>query len=344
MQHRIPALGALACASALALFSAAGCSSGSGSTEAGSTDSGAGAGATTPAQPVRLMISRSGLTLPAPISGEAVASQPSGLLLIGGLDSGDVSTSSVLRIDSASGTSSPAGSLSQPLHDAAATALGGRVLLFGGGSATTVDDVQRLVPGRTAQVVGHLPQTRSDLSALTVGDSAVVLGGYDGAAPVSAVLETRDGRSFRTVADLPVPVRYASVTARGTKVYVLGGELADGTDSADVQVVDLSTGNATVAGHLPAGLSHSSAIDLMGRTYLLGGRLDGQTTDQVLRFEPSRVRAVRAGRLPEPVQNAAAGVLGEAGYLVGGLDPQGAPLSGIVAVRLSPRAPQSGSP
>lgn len=336
---------ALACTAVLTIvIISSGSGDGSGSKPAAANGSGPKPPSAPAGGPLRLTFRESQLRLPAPVSGEVVTSQSSSLLVIGGLDGRDVSTSSVLRFDPRAGTIASAGSLSQPLHDAAATAIAGGVLVFGGGSATTIDEVERLAPGRAGEVVGHLPQSRSDLTALTVGGSAVVLGGYDGAGPVSPVLETRDGRSFTTVANLPVAVRYASVTARGQTIFVLGGELADGSDSADIQAVDLANGSAKVVGHLPRGLSHSSAVELGGRTFLLGGRLDGQTTDQVLRFDPARTRAQRVGRLPAPVQNAAAGAVAGAGFLLGGLDPKGTPLSAIVAVRLSPPAPPAPSP
>ncbi len=238
------------------------------------------------------------MRLPTALSGEAVVPRGAGLLSIGGLDSAGVSTSSVLEFTPGTATIRGAGSLSEPLHDAASAAADGSVLVFGGGSATTIDGVERLTPGRGGEIVGHLPQARSDLSALTVRGMALVLGGYDGVGPVGSVLETRDGRNFTTIAQLPVAVRYASVAARGNTVFVIGGELADGTDSADVQAVDLSSGKASIVGRLPAGLSHASAIELRGRVFLLGGRRAGRTTDQVLRFDPASGRAKNVGRLP----------------------------------------------
>ncbi len=289
--------------------------------------------------PLRLTALAFPTRLQAPTSGETVVARPDGLLVIGGLDGAGASTSSVLDFDPATGTTRSAGSLSQPLHDAAATAVRGGVLVFGGGSTTTLDEVERLAPGRAGQIVGHLPQTRSDLSTLTVGETAVLLGGYDGARPLGSVLETQDGRSFTTLAHLRVPVRYASVAARGDHLFVLGGELANGTDTAEIQSVDLSTGATSIVGRLPAGLSHASAVTLRARVLLLGGRREGRTTDQVLRFDPHRVLSRQVGRLPAPVQNAAAGVVGNTAYLIGGLDPSGRPLETIDQLRLNPVAP-----
>ena len=290
--------------------------------------------------PLRLTAVKSRSSLPAPLSGEAVAARGSRLLISGGLDGAAASTASVLEFDPGAGAVRPAGSLSEPVHDAASATLPAGTLVLGGGSATTLDTVERLRRGGAATVAGRLPQPRSDLSALTVRGSAVVLGGYDGEAPVGSVLRTRDGRSFKTIAQLPVPVRYASVASLGPTVYVLGGELGDGTDSALIQAVDTGSGKATVVGHLPGGLSHASAVTIDGRILLLGGRLDGRTTDQILRFDPARARAQRFGRLPAPTQNAAAGVVADTGYLIGGLDRRGAPLASIVQISLSrPAAP-----
>ncbi len=343
-RRRLLALVALLGAGAmLIVVVSSGSGGGSGSEPAAATGSGAAQSSRAPKPHLRLIARASPAELPAPISGETIVSRPAGLVVIGGLDSAAVSTSSVLEFEPGSGTIRSPGSLSQPLHDAASAAVNGGVLIFGGGSATTIDEVERLAPGRAGEVIGRMPQTRSDLSALTVGGSAIVLGGYDGVRPVGSVLETEDGRSFNTLARLPVAVRYASVAARGKTVYVLGGELADGTDASAIQAVDLASGKAEIVGYLPGGLSHASAVSLRGRILLLGGRLAGQTTDQILRFDPRRARAKEVGRLPAPVQNAAAGVVAGAGYLVGGLDSRGAPLTTIVVVHLTPLAAPAGA-
>jgi Kelch motif len=327
---KLPTVLAIALA---ATASATGC--GSGGSGGGS---GTVVGTTSITPPLRLQFDTSPDRLLAPLSGEGAVSQGGRVLLIGGVDSSDVSTSSVLGFDPSSGRAAPAGSLSQPLHDAAAAALPAGTLVFGGGSAVTTDEVQRLRPGATGVVVGHLPSPSSDLSAVRVGADVVLLGGYDGAQPLDAVLRTADGNSFTTVARLPVAVRYASVATDGRRVFVLGGELASGLDSSQIQAVDLAKGTASVVGRLPTPLSHASTLVLRGRIYVLGGRRAGHTTDQILRFDPASARAKPAGHLPGPIQNAAAATEGGVGYLFGGLDAQGSTLSSIVTVKLKPQS------
>jgi hypothetical protein len=285
-------------------------------------------------QPKVLQVGVSRHRLPGPISGEAVVAAGSDLLVIGGLDEEDASIDEVTRLSPASGTAGSSGALSQPLHDIAATNVAAGVLVLGGGSATTTAEVQRLVPGGTGEAVGELPVPRSDLSAVTIGGAAYVLGGYDGERTVGAVLRTRDGTRLKTVGQLHVPVRYTASVALDHVIYAFGGEETSGADTAVIQRFDPATGRTSIAGHLPGTLAHASAVVLEGRIYILGGRVDGRTSDQILRFEPGPERTRRVGRLPAPVQNAAAGVVGGVGYLVGGLSPAEVPLSSIVTLDL----------
>lgn len=286
------------------------------------------------ASPRRLVARLSSHHLRAPLSGEAIAPQAGGLLIVGGLDSGGVSTSSVQRLDSRTQALRPFARLAEPLHDAAAVTMVGRTLVFGGGSATTIDRVESLPAGGTGRVIGRLPASRSDLSSVTYGGRAYVLGGYDGATTVDSVLGTADGRRFAELARLPTPVRYAGVTSLGGTIYALGGELSDGSDSDQIQAVDIAGHRARVVAHLPQPVSHSSAVELGGRIYLLGGRRGGQASDLILSFDPSRRRVAVAGHLPQAVTNAAAATAGGAGYLVGGLDANGTALASIVSLRL----------
>ena len=274
--------------------------------------------------------------LAAPISGEAVVPAPGALLVIGGLDSSSASTSGVFRLDAGSGRLTPAGALAEPLHDAAAAVLGGRTLVFGGGSTATVDSVESVSPKATGRVVGHLPTPRSDLSVVTARGGAYVLGGYDGRTSLGPVLQTTDGQRYSTVTNLPSPVRYTAAAAIGDTIYAFGGEPAGGGESSQIQAVDLRDRRARVIGQLPEPISHASAVLLGSRVYVLGGTAHGKATDRIFAFDPRSRRASIAGRLPQPVTNAAAAAVGSVGYLVGGLGAGGAPLASVIEVRLAP--------
>jgi hypothetical protein len=281
-----------------------------------------------------LLAQRDPHDLPSAVSGEAVVAQQHGVLVIGGLDSSDVSTSSVLELSSATGRAAPVGSLSEPRHDTAAAELGGRVIVFAGGAASELDSVEALQRGAAGQPLGRLPTTRSDLSALTVAGHAYLLGGYDGQVPTGVALQTVDGRRFTTVATLPVAFRYAAVVAVGTKIYTFGGEPANGLDTDAIQELDTSTARARLIGHLPRPLSHASAVVLGGEVYIVGGRTRETPTDRIVSFDPATAKVTSAGRLPMPVTNAAATSVGDVGYLIGGLDAGGAWLASVIELRL----------
>jgi hypothetical protein len=315
-----------------------GCS-GSGSAPPGdrATGSSAGPSAATsptaapgPARAPRLTARRAGWRLPAARSRAVVVATTNGLVVTGGLSSADVSTDTVWLLRPTDGRVTATGRLATAVHDATGFALGTATYVAGGGSASTVAAVQRLAPGATATVVGHLPQPRSDLSSVAVGGAAYVLGGFDGVHAIAAVLRTTDGRTFSPVARLPVTVRYAAVVALGDQLLVFGGE-HDGAQVTDVQAVDLRAHRASVVGHLPVPLSHEAAFVLDGDVWLAGGRSAAVTQRGIWRWDPSRGRLHRAGTLPYAVADAGVAVVAGSAYLVGGEAPS--PLSSVVVMR-----------
>jgi hypothetical protein len=282
--------------------------------------------------------------LAAPISGEAVVATPAGPLVVGGLDVGESSVEGVFLLDPKGGQARQVGSLTGPLHDAASTVLGDRLLVLGGGTATSTDEVQALplaagsvTAGATARPVGRLPTVRSDLSAVTIGKTAYVLGGYDGSEPIAAVLATADGSRFTEVAKLTAPGRYLAVAALGGRIYAFGGESADGSASDAIQEVDPQAGTARIVGHLPTPVSHASAVVLGHAIYVLGGETDGKARDQILRFEPGHQRLASVGRLPRAIAGGAAATVGKTAYLVGGTGASGAALASVVQLEIHRR-------
>ncbi|HVC07692.1 MAG TPA: hypothetical protein VND98_08945, partial [Solirubrobacterales bacterium] len=277
---------------------------------------------------------------------------PGGPLILGGLDSTAASVSGVFQLDARTGKLHEAGALSAPLHDAAAAAIGGQVLVFGGGSALSTDAVQALPApsgtvssGTTAHQVGLLPSVRSDLSAVTIGASAYVLGGYDGSKPTDSVLQTTDGKSFSQIAVLPAPARYMAVAALSGRIYAFGGETGSGGASAAIQEVNPRARSARVIGHLPHGLSHASAVVIGGRIFILGGDVNGSASDGIWRFDPSSGSVLPAGRLPLPVADGAAATAGSTAYLLGGIGVGEKPLRTIITLNLHRErvAPEAGS-
>ena len=190
--------------------------------------------------------------LPAPISGEAAVPYRGDLMVLGGLDAADQSASGVFRLDPRTGGAVQAATLPSPVHDAAASTVGQRVFVFGGGTSASTNAVEVIGSGANGRVVGRLPAPRSDLVATTVGGQIYLIGGYDGRTPSADVLRTSDGRSFTTAARLPVPVRYPAVATAGDTIYAFGGETTSGRPTNAIQAIGVSNGQASVIGHLPS--------------------------------------------------------------------------------------------
>lgn len=279
-------------------------------------------------------------SLPAAISGESVVATRQGPLIIGGLDASESSAAGVFQLEPAGGELSEAGSLTTPLHDTGATVLGNRVFVFGGGTETSTDTVQSLpLPGAgatpaTAELTGKLPTVRSDLSAVTVGDRAYVLGGYDGTRPIDSILATNDGSSFEEIGRLPDPARYLAVATLGGKIFAFGGENESGTAVDAIREVDPRTGKARIVGHLPGPVSHAAAVALGGSIYVIGGAAEGSPTARIWRFEPDKKTIAAAGRLPEPISGGGVAVVGSAAYLIGGTGSGEAPVSTVTKLEV----------
>lgn len=308
----------------------------------------------TPSSGVGLTTALLPTKLPAAISREAaVAVGRDQALVLGGLTGTGTTASSVYVMNLTTGTALPVGSLAFPTHDAGATALAQRALVFGGGQSTSMSTVQAIplsaasargagASPAVSQVVGKLPGLRSDDEAVTIGHTAYVIGGYDGGAPDPEVLATSNGRTFSPVVALPVPVRYAAVAALGNRIYVFGGEAVTGPQAGqavdDIQVVDPARRTASIVGHLSQAVEAAAAFDLGGRLYVAGGdtapgiplpsTVTGTPTQKtatgavtiptVWRFDPQSASTTVVGQLPVAVSNAGVAVSGSSAWLIGG--------------------------
>jgi outer membrane protein assembly factor BamB len=285
---------------------------------------------------VRPAAAESGLLpwrLDAPVSRELVLprSGTRGLVVLGGLTAGGSSTDAVETLDTRTGAQLPHGTLLQSTHDAAGAALGKRLLVIGGGTAAPARCTQIEAGGRTIQG-GALATARADAAAVTVDGTLYVVGGYDGSAMAREVVATRDGRRYRSVTALPIPVRYPAVAALGSRIYVFGGLGANGRPSAATQVVDLHRRTARVVGHLPVPLSGAAAGVLGGTIYLAGGRTARGATKAIVAFEPRAASFVRAGKLRVATANAGAAVSGGRLWIVGGESSSAHPIADVQMV------------
>ena len=271
--------------------------------------------ATSPAAP-RFSAVRSAIRLPAGRSRAVAVVLGSDLLVCGGL-TGAGTTSSILRIDLATGAVSPFGTLARAVHDAGGAVLSGSAYVFGGGSSVAEATIQRFGPTGASTQVGQLPVVRADLVAVAVAGEIVIVGGGTPAGPDGRILATTDGIHLRTIGRLLVPVRYPAVAVLDGIVYVLGGATAAG-DTTTIQAVDPGSGSVRLVGRLPRALSHGSGLVVAGAILVAGGRSAGVAQAELWRLDPTTGGVSSVGRLPYAISDAAAVVAGGRGELIGG--------------------------
>lgn len=284
--------------------------------------------------------------LPAGVSREVAVDDGGRIVLLGGLAVGDVSSDGVWGLAPATGAATRIGSLVRAVHDAAGTVEGTEVLVFGGGSFSTVGTVQAWSSPQGARTVGELPTPRSDLAAARIGDTSYVVGGFDGSSMQPTILATTDGRSFTAVGELAVGVRYPAVVAAGGVLWIVGGQLGTSESSSvggqtdDIERFDPATGRTAVVGHLPEVVGHASAFVLGGRLFVAGGVVGTTHSAWIWEIDLSTGSATVVGSLPGPRSDAPAVVVGTTAYLVGG-EATGptAPLDSVVEITLGPGSP-----
>jgi PQQ-like domain len=305
-------------------------------------------GSATPAAPtatrteISVRVANTG-RLPAAVQDAAVAATASGsLYLLGGIDAAQHSTAAIVAV--AGRHSSIRGQLPQIQHDAEAAVLGGRVYVFGGGDIASYTHIVRFDPASGAvAVAGELPRPQSDVAVATIGATAYVVGGFDGVAPLDTIVAWRPGGHSHVVARLPFAVRYAAVAAVGGRLIIAGGTGADGVSDA-IWSYDPANRAVVQVGALPEPLTHSSAVTVGGRIYLLGGRrsASGQQTARIIEIDPATGLASVVGALPAPLSDAAVAVAGGQIIVAGGQALGGttqsrvltlAPLVRLIAVR-----------
>jgi hypothetical protein len=200
---------------------------------------------------------------------------------------------------------------------------------------------RRPIPRTTRRQVA-LPSARGS-APIRVAGATYLLGGIRRGAhgrrrPVASVLRRVGSGAVTRVAKLPAPVSGAAAAVVGDRLYAIGGRLASGKLSREVQEYDVATERSVIAARLPKGLWHASALTLDGYVYVLGGETRSGPTAAVLRFDPWRDTVSGAGHLPvRATGGVAAAVRLRRGYLVDARVPGAGRLSFAITLR-APRS------
>jgi hypothetical protein len=294
-----------------------------------------------------------------PVSRAVVLAGPgTDLVVAGGLTPSGASGNGAFLLSTRTGAIHLVAGLVAAVHDASAAVLTGRDVIFGGyapgasgAGASPLVQIFKAPSGAAvpaaavpmATATAALPEGRAGSRTVTIGATCYVVGGSDGASADREVLATTDGRTFRAVAALPVPVEYPAVAAVGGYIFVFGGAtlaghagtvaaLKAGAPVDDIQRVDPATAQATVVGHLPTALEGASAATLDGHIYIAGGWTGLRLQGTVWGYEPATSTVVVTGHLRQAVSFSGLAVIGSTAWLVGG-QSGGRPVGTVQALR-----------
>jgi len=237
--------------------------------------------------PEAIAAAESGLlpwALPTPVSRVVTLPAPGDqLVIIGGLTASNVSAQGIYTVGTTSGTLTHVADLTGGLHDASGAVIDGRDVTFGGGSPATVATVQGIVAP-------------------------------NGAPPSTIAKATVTG-------SLPQPRSDSAAVTVGKTTYIVGGYDGTNPDRAVLATTDGVT--FSTVGSLPVPVRYPAVAAVGGLIYVFGGEAvtgagAGQPVSAIQLVNPSRHAASTIGRLPVPLEGAAAVTIGKQIYLAGG--------------------------
>ncbi|MBA3945644.1 MAG: LuxR family transcriptional regulator [Herpetosiphonaceae bacterium] len=171
-----------------------------------------------------------------------------------------------------------------------------------------------------------LTSPRKDFAVVDYDNRLYVIGGTTSSG-VSDSVERYDPVTNTWVplsmSNKPTPVTGVQAVVLGGRIYVPGGEQANGAVSAAFEVYDPRNEHWQKLEDLPAPRSHYALAKVEGKLYLFGGWDGRQDAADVWSYDPASGLWEKHTSLPTPRRNAGAAVIDGLVYIVGGESAQG---------------------
>lgn len=265
----------------------------------------------------KLTIWQSLASPPLPRAGTPVTAINGTLVVAGGTywqDNVKYFASRADRYDPATDSWSALPSLPGGLGDAPAVVLGGRVHIFGGGTAGPGGTTTLVLRegGWSEDVAMRLPAPRRSAVATVVGDRVFLIGGLSGsgmefATATSTVWSAASQGGWTECAPIPGPARFnAAVGAVGGKILLAGGCTPDGAGVRNLDEIlayDPVANRWSTLGRLPCALRGAWGVADGDRLLVLGGYSDAFLTD-IVAVAAADGRTESVGQLPQALADA----------------------------------------
>jgi N-acetylneuraminic acid mutarotase len=177
-------------------------------------------------------------------------------------------------------------------------------------------------PG-TWREAAPLPQSRSEVTAATDGQSVFLLGGMTRRPDTDLLAVFRYqpyADRWSEIARLDTPVNHAGAVVIDGKLYVVGGYGGPrNAPTARLRVIDLATGELQDATPMPTPRGALVAVVLDGKIHALGGTTDRTVATHEV-YDPKTDRWTQAAPMRVPRNHHAAAVFDGRIYVFGGRD------------------------
>ena len=151
----------------------------------------------------------------------------------------------------------------------------------------TLDEIALADIEERWQELAPMPEPRARLAAVAYDGDVYAIAG-EGPEGVSATVFRYDPEedSWETLRDKPTPVTDVKGTLIGEKIYVPGGETADGSPTELLEIYDPRTDTWEEGAPLPKAVSAYALADFEGQLYLFGGWDGTQALADVVVYDP----------------------------------------------------------
>lgn len=228
--------------------------------------------------------------LPAPCAGGTAAVVDGRLYLIGGDDTGGLSTTNVYQYDPASDAWADRAAMPTARSFCASAVYNGRIYVFSGTQNGTIQTVNEVYDPRADiwSTASPVPSIRNFVGATLVNGKIYVIGGANSVNTPLATNEVYDPATDSWLSRQPMDVPRESpvVIAIGGQVYAIGG--IDGTTYYGVnEVYDPTTNVWTTLQPMPTARFGATAVAVNEKIYVMGGATGSGVTDVVEEYDPS---------------------------------------------------------
>lgn len=176
--------------------------------------------------------------------------------------------------------------------------------------------------------ISSIPTPRTQMSIANWENMIYTVAGHTEAG-TSDVVErfSVSTNSWESLAPKLTPVELAGAAIIGGKIYVPGGQVADGTLTDILEVYDIRTDSWSTKSPLPYALANYGVTTYEGNLYIFGGWDGHDVQDSVLRYNSDLDSWEKMSSMPTGRSDASVVTLGERIFVIGGQADDGPSLS-----------------